>query len=100
MGVKVVIWSNVLGVIANCPILGAGSRLSKIDYAAQVDEEKGRRAIVSDHPNKQYLLIWVQQGLIGSLSFYQDIAFWFACAETKSAVLNCAIAILTATVVS
>ena len=87
-------------MITDSLLLGTGSGSFKFGYVAQVSGERGWRAIVSDDPHQQYLLIWAEQGLIGLLLFCSAIMCWLASVKDKGTTTTCAICILTATAVS
>lgn len=69
MGIRWVYWGNTLQMISSNPILGSGSGGFKAEYAKTVENDTGWRAIATDDPHQQYLLIAGEQGLIGLMLF-------------------------------
>lgn len=69
MGIRWVYWGNTLRLIAMNPIFGSGSGGFSEDYARIVADDEGWRAMVTDDPHQQYLLIAGEQGLVGLALF-------------------------------
>jgi len=69
MGIRWVFWENTLRMIGTKPLLGSGSGGFSDDYARIVSSDEGWRAIVTDDPHQQYLLIAGEQGLVGLALF-------------------------------
>lgn len=65
MGIRWVFWENTVQMIAKKPFLGSGSGGFSQDYSEIVTGSEGWRAIVTDDPHQQYLLIAGEQGLVG-----------------------------------
>ena len=57
-------------MIAINPIFGSGSGGFSESYARVVAEDSGWRAMVTDDPHQQYLLIAGEQGLVGLALFF------------------------------
>lgn len=69
MGLRWVFWENTVQMILESPVVGSGSGGFSIEYAKIVAGHHGWRALVTDDPHQQYLLIAAEQGLVGLCLF-------------------------------
>jgi len=77
LGIRVVMWGNVLQMIKDKPLLGSGSGSFRHDYSHRVKDIAGWRGRVSDDPHQQYLHIAAEYGLVGLFLFLIAISSWF-----------------------
>jgi O-antigen ligase len=82
MGMRAVIWRHTATLIAEAPLLGHGLGSYESVYRRVIaDEPPGWRALPSDDPHNQYLLLLAEAGVLGLAAFI----WWLAAALRQPA---------------
>lgn len=84
IGVRMVMWTNTIELIAAKPFFGSGAGAFALDYSAHVAGVDGWQGGLSDDPHQQYLHIAAEHGLLGLLIFLFSIGIWFRSAINAS----------------
>lgn len=76
-GARVVFWKNTLPIVKNASLTGHGLKSMQLEYEKQVKGQNGWKGTVTRDPHNQYLLILVEQGIVGLIIFFIFIYFCF-----------------------
>jgi len=80
-GARIVFWKNTIPIIKNAPPAGHGLKSMSLEYEKQIKNQTGWKSTITRDPHNQYLLILVEQGIIGLIVF---ILFVFFCFKQKT----------------
>lgn len=82
-GIRMVFWENTIKIVSPPTVLGSGLKSFESEYEKVILKQEASKtrtswkSIVSSDPHNQYLLILVEQGLLGIFIFVIFIASFF-----------------------